>query len=166
MAWYNKTRKDSDLKTKSWKVRLPKHILFYRDGISESQYGMVLHEERDKILAGCQKAFNEIKKDKNSMYTKGQTWDPKLTLLVVTKRHHARFYPFREVEEREEKVDVSLPCGQVVDTKVVDPIKRDFYLQSHHSALGTARSGHYVVIHDDNNYSLLELQQIVSLVEL
>jgi hypothetical protein len=166
IAWYNRTKEDPTLKTASWKGRIPTHLLFYRDGVSESQYGMVLDEEKDQILDGCRQAFEEVKKDfKNNKFKKGEKWMPKLTLLVVTKRHHARFFPYKELQKNEagdKKIDFSLTSGKVIDTKVVDPTHRDFYLQSHHSGLGTARSGHYVVLYDDNNYALLELQQIVS----
>jgi eukaryotic translation initiation factor 2C len=166
IAWYNKTKEHRALKTASWKARLPTNVLFYRDGVSESQYGMVLDEEKDQILDGCQQAFEEVKKDsKNNKFTKGQTWKPKLMLLVVTKRHHARFFPYTELRKHEagdKHIDFSLTSGKVINTKVVNLIHQDFYLQSHHSGLGTARSGHYAVIYDDNKYTLQELQQIVS----
>ena len=164
IAWYNKTKGDKALKTQAWKSRLPDHILFYRDGVSESQYGMVLHEEKDQILDGCQQAFDVVKKDKkNNKLKPNDKWNPKLTLLVVTKRHHARFFPMKDFEGKTyvKDEDINLKSGLVVDTVVIDPIQRDFYLQSHHSALGTARSGHYIIIHDDNEYDLQELQQIV-----
>lgn len=168
MAWYDKTKSDRNMKTAGWKKRLPDQVLFYRDGVSESQYGMILHEEKAQIMDGCQEAFNEVKKDaKNNKWKFGEKWNPKLTLLVVSKRHHARFFLNEEIKltgdkEKDKKVDVNLKAGSVVDTVVVDPIQKDFYLQSHHSDLGTARSGHYVVLLDDNNYALQELQQIVS----
>ena len=164
IAWYNKTKGDKKL---PWKWRLPDHILFYRDGVSESQYGMVLHEEKPQILDGCAQAFTELKKSKGNGIALNDKWKPNLTLLVVTKRHHARFFPMKDFVEgktyvkADEKGDINLKSGLVVDTIVIDPIQRDFYLQSHHSALGTARSGHYIIIHDDNEYDLQELQQIV-----
>jgi eukaryotic translation initiation factor 2C len=165
MAWYARTKLDPKLKTESWKQRLPEHVLFYRDGVSESQYGMVFDEEKDQIIDGCQEAFKEVKKDsKNNRCTPRDTWRPNLTLLVVTKRHHARFFPWTELDSSlnyDKKADINLKSGLVVDTVVVNPIKRDFYLQSHHSELGTARSGHYVVIFDQNDYDIPELQQIV-----
>jgi eukaryotic translation initiation factor 2C len=164
IAWYNKTKGDKKLKNEAWRSRLPDHILFYRDGVSESQYGMVLHEEKDQILDGCQQAFDVVKKDKkNNKLKPNDKWNPKLTLLVVTKRHHARFFPMKDFEGKKyvKDEDINLKSGLVVDTVVIDPIQRVFYLQSHHSALGTARSGHYIIIHDDNEYDLQELQQIV-----
>jgi len=166
IAWYNKTKGDKKLKNEAWRSRLPDHILFYRDGVSESQYGMVLHEEKPQILDGCAQAFTELKKSKGNSIASKDKWKLNLTLLVVTKRYHARFFPMKDFEGKkyvkdDEKGDINLKSGLVVDTVVIDPIQRDFYLQSHHSALGTARSGHYIIIHDDNEYDLQELQQIV-----
>jgi hypothetical protein len=50
----------------------------------------------------------------------------------------------------------------VADTVVVTPNHISFYLQSHDSPLGTAKNGHYVVIHDDRKFDANSLQDIVS----
>jgi eukaryotic translation initiation factor 2C len=56
--------------------RLPQRILFYRDGVSEGQFRKVMDEEVTKL----RKAF------------KGGYGDnpPKLTFIIVQKRHHTR----------------------------------------------------------------------------
>ncbi|CZR67286.1 uncharacterized protein PAC_17185 [Phialocephala subalpina] len=69
----------------------PVHILFYQDGVSESQYAMVYEEELPQII--------------------------RVAKLL-------------------------------------------FYLQSHDSPIGTARPGHYVVIHNGSSYTLDQPQQI------
>lgn len=139
---------------------LPSRILFYRDGVSESQYGMVLHEEKPQIILACEKVLNHYTSKTMPPIPKGTKWEPKLTLIVVTKRHHSRFYPQKDVEVNS-KADVNLPCGTVVDTKVITPTHWSFYLQSHTSELGTARSAHYVVVYDNAGYKPRELQEIV-----
>ena len=60
--------------------RLPDKILIYRDGVSEGQYKIVLFEE----LSGIRRALDEVY---------GPNPHPKITILIVTKRHHTRFYP-------------------------------------------------------------------------
>lgn len=138
---------------------LPSHILFYRDGVSESQYGMVLHEEKPQIVDACKEYFEEVRKTSMAKNRGGlnlrSTWTPKITLIVVTKRHHARFYPTTGNQ-------VNLNVGSVADTRVVTPNHLSFYLQSHASALGTARSALYNVIYDNVGYSANDLQAIVS----
>jgi hypothetical protein len=57
----------------------PERILFYRDGISQSQFPDVLAHEVPAILQAC--------KDLDRSY------NPTLTFVVVQKRHHARFFP-------------------------------------------------------------------------
>ncbi|TVY84813.1 Protein argonaute 1B [Lachnellula suecica] len=151
-AWYRKANGTIPRP----KEVLPKNILFYRDGVSESQYGMVYHEERQQIFDGCEQALAELKKEGN--IAKNVKWvQPKLTLIVVGKRHHARFYPFDKILDQP---NANLPGGTVVDTDVVTPNHRNFYLQSHHSPKGTARSSHYVVIHDDLDYPMADLEKI------
>lgn len=137
----------------AWK-NLPQNILFYRDGVSESQYGMVKDEELPQI----QKAFDSVMKENVAKDIKLKDAKVNITLLVVGKRHHTRFLP------KNSKHDKNHPAGLCVDSDVMVPHEFSFYLQSHASALGTARSGHYVVIHNGSKYALSELQSIVSLI--
>ena len=62
----------------------PDHILFYRDDVSGSQYGIVRTEEPPQIYEAIE-TVREI--------TGWQNYDPCIALLVVGKRQHARFYP-------------------------------------------------------------------------
>lgn len=76
--------------------RIPKSILFYRDGVSESQYAMV----QDKEIPQIDKAWNEVCEVFDGELINGERLDPatppKLTFIVVGKRHNTRFYPMRE----------------------------------------------------------------------
>ena len=65
-----------------WKEKqgsLPEKLLIYRDGVSEGQYQMVLDEELPKLRAACESVYREQQL-------------PRITLIVVGKRHHTRFY--------------------------------------------------------------------------
>lgn len=124
---------------------LPEHILFFRDGVSDSQFGMVLLEELPQIHAAIKLAQDES----------GCAITPLVTLVVVGKRHHIRFY-------KTPASDQNLPAGLIVDQTIVAPDQFSFYLQSHDSPIGTARSGHYVVIRNESKYTLEKLQEIVS----
>lgn len=134
------------------KNKLPENILFYRDGVSESQYGMVHDKEVQLIRDGCRAAGKKK--------GKGDNWLPKITVIIVGKRHHTRFYP-NPAKPRESRKP-NLEAGLVVDNHIVHPKQFSFYLQSHSSPQGTARSGHYVVIYDTYNYSPAVIQDIVS----
>jgi eukaryotic translation initiation factor 2C len=125
----------------------PENILFYRDGVSESQFGMV----NDKEIPQIERAMKNVGPSTTDKICKA-----KLTFLVVGKRHHARFYP------KDAKTGYpNFGPGLIVASHVVAPKQFNFYLQSHDSALGTARSGHYVVFKNDTNYAADKLQEVV-----
>ncbi|CAL1700780.1 unnamed protein product [Somion occarium] len=113
----------------------PKRIIFYRDGVSEGQFRQVLEHE------ACAK----------------MKVDPKITVIVVGKRHHVRFFP-----KRPDEADRSGNCraGTVIDRDIVHPLEMDFYLQSHGGLLGTSRPAHYNVLYDDNRLTADGIQQL------
>lgn len=146
LAWYHA------------KKPLPTNVLFYRDGVSESQYGKVLHDELPQIEAGYRAACHHLDRPAPAEI------NLKITFVVVTKRHHARFYPEKDPPENQKSSKTyphNFPAGTIVDTDVVAPNKFNFYLQSHASPLGTAKSAHYIVLHDEAEYKLKELQERV-----
>lgn len=57
----------------------PQNVLYFRDGVSESQYSEIRRREVNHIKAVY--AAN------------GQTIVPNIMAVVVTKRHNTRFYP-------------------------------------------------------------------------
>ena len=71
----------------------------------------------------------------------------RITFLVVSKRHHVRFFPTRS-----DQGDQSGNCrpGLVVDSGIVHPVYDDFYIQSHRGLIGTSRSSRYTLLHDEN----------------
>lgn len=129
---------------------VPSHILFYRDGVSESQFGMVKQKEIPLIRSGCIR-WGKTKKKLN--------WTPKITLLVVGKRHHVRFFPPKPGTTKQDK---NFQSGLVVDTVITSPYKCDFYLQGHDCALGTARTAHYIVLENESCYTMDKLEELVS----
>ncbi|EKD20834.1 eukaryotic translation initiation factor 2C 2 [Drepanopeziza brunnea f. sp. 'multigermtubi' MB_m1] len=104
------------------------HVLFYRDGVSESQFGMVQSKETPQIQA----AIN----GKPRCATSNSACTSKLKFLVMGKRYEARFYPRTSPEDEE-----SFHPGLVIDTTVVSPKQFNLYLQSLDSPRGTARPG-------------------------
>ncbi|KAJ7459186.1 argonaute-like protein [Mycena galericulata] len=140
----------------------PKRIIFYRDGVSEGQFKAVLEQELPLIKKAC--ASLNI--------------NPKITILVVGKRHHVRFFP---QNERDGDRSGNCRAGTVVDREVSHPTEFDFYLQAiarriarqahpfplSRSSLtsipiyaGTSRPAHYSVLYDENNFSADALQSL------
>ena len=121
--------------------QLPGHIIIYRDGVSEGQFEHVLREELASFHSACDKTR--------------PGYSPKITFLVVQKRHHTRFIPCQESRKFK-----NIPPGTVVDTDCVHPTDFDFYLCSHFCVQGTSRPTHYHVLWDDNNFGPDHLQKL------
>lgn len=157
-VWFEKNRK------------APSQILFYRDGVSESQFAMVKDKELPLIVEAC-KQFGA---------DHGKTYTPKITLVVCGKRHHTRFYPTEEKQKNSwvrtclftyrkfsanffQMIDTNKnfrPGLVVDDPSIRNPYHFDFYLQSHAALQGTARPCHYFVISNGMNFSVDRLQKV------
>ncbi|KAF8608014.1 Piwi-domain-containing protein [Ceratobasidium sp. AG-I] len=132
-AWWKKQQEKKE-------QAFPKRIVFYRSGVCEGQFAHVLDFELRAMKAAC----------------KRHKIDPAITLVVVNRRHHIRFFPTHGMEDR----SGNCPAGMVVDDVVVHPTEFNFYLQSHSGLMGTSRSMRYQVLHDENNFTQDSLQAL------
>ena len=78
----------------------PERVVFFRDGVSEGQYQAVMRDEVPLL----RKAFASL----------GDGPDPKLTFVIVAKRHHTRLFPTRDQDK--DKKSGNVLAGTVVDT--------------------------------------------------
>ncbi|MCJ1310319.1 hypothetical protein MMC25_003981 [Agyrium rufum] len=124
--------------------RLPQNILVYRDGVSEGQYGMVRTEEGASIDAAIARLWPP------------KQAQPKVTIVIVGKRHHTRFYPMNNGDG-----DNKGNCqpGTIVDRGVTMEQGYDFFLQAHAAIQGTAKPAHYVVVRDEMKWGADKMQQ-------
>ncbi|KAJ2800361.1 hypothetical protein H4R21_003204 [Coemansia helicoidea] len=121
----------------------PQHIVFYRDGVSETQFNQV----RDRELIEIQRACSSIEKG----------YLPEITFLAVLKRHNTRFFPMGRNGDR--RTGNCVP-GTVIDRAITMPTLFDFYLYSHGAIQGTSRPTHYFVLHNDAKFTADEIQQL------
>ncbi|KAL5518384.1 hypothetical protein ACEPAH_66 [Sanghuangporus vaninii] len=127
---------------------LPQRILVYRDGLSDGELVNVGKLEIEAIKAGIQKVWKDLRVTSSF---------PKITYIVVGKRHHIRFFPERGQGDRSE----NCPSGFVTDDpRITSPHMYDFFLQSHAGLIGTSRPAHYMVLMDENELSTDALQSI------
>lgn len=124
----------------------PFRIIFYRDGVSEGQFGYV----RDQELSAIRSACLELSPD--------GSYKPPVTFIVVQKRHHTRFMPANDREGVGRAKNI--PPGTTVDTVVTHPVDFDFFLCSHAGIQGTSKPAHYYVVHDDANFTSDDLQKL------
>lgn len=123
------------------KVR-PHNIVVFRDGVSESQFDMVLNEE----LVPLKMAFESM------------DYYPTITLIVAQKRHQTRLFPKGKMDGTSSG---NVPPGTVVDTTIVHPFEFDFYLCSHYGSLGTSKPTHYHVLWDEHRFTSDQLQKLI-----
>ncbi|OXU25990.1 hypothetical protein TSAR_010814 [Trichomalopsis sarcophagae] len=122
----------------------PERLIFYRDGVSEGQFGQIMHAELLAIRNACQ----SIEAD----------YRPKITFFVVQKRHHTRLFPTDPSNSDDRNFNVQ--AGTVVDTEITHPSHIDFYLVSHASIQGTSRPTKYRCLWDDSDMSEDEIENL------
>jgi len=135
---------DSMLKSRLrlWKTQgkhnaFPDNILVYRDGVSEGQYATVINTELPLLREAYRELYpaSDTKKDL-----------PRITIVIVGKRHHTRFYP--TIKDHAD-IFSNPKNGTVVDRGVTEARNWDFFLQSHAAIKGTARPAHYFIVLDE-----------------
>ncbi|KAG8885868.1 hypothetical protein FRB97_009030 [Tulasnella sp. 331] len=124
------------------KILAPRRVIFYRDGVSEGQFKQVVEIEVPRI---------------KSAFAKAKILPPKLTVVIVGKRHHNRFFP---ANQKDADKSGNAPAGLVIDREITNPLEFDFFLQSHGGLLGTSRSAHYSCLVDENSFTADDLQQL------
>ncbi|XP_037901334.1 protein argonaute-2-like isoform X2 [Glossina fuscipes] len=127
---------------KSYQNRYPAHIIYYRDGVSDGQFPKIKKDELGGIRRACDQAG----------------CNPKITCLIVVKRHHTRFFPLRQSQGYRDFNNVE--PGTVVDQYIVHPNEKQFFLVSHKAVQGTAKPTRYNVIEDDANFNIDLLQKL------
>jgi eukaryotic translation initiation factor 2C len=123
-----------------WRAKnraLPENILIYRDGVSEAQYEAVICEELPLLRGACAKIYPATDTKKGL---------PRMSIIVVGKRHHTRFYATRIADCDSSS---NTKNGTIVDRGITEARNWDFFLQAHTCLQGTARPAHYFVVLDE-----------------
>ncbi|KAF6163373.1 hypothetical protein GIB67_041254 [Kingdonia uniflora] len=120
----------------------PAKIVVFRDGVSDTQFDMVLNTE-----------LKDLKK-----VLKSHNCEPMITIVVAQKQHLTRLFHMKVGGELEKKNVLS---GTVVDTKIIHPRNFDFYLCSHSGINGTSKPVRYTVLFDENGFSSQDIQKVI-----
>jgi len=123
--------------------RKPSQIIMFRDGVSEGQFLKVLAYELGAMRKAC--------------YSIEPNWEPRITYLVVQKRHHTRLFA---ADKNQYQRNQNVLAGTVVDQGLNHPTEGDFYLVSHEGIQGTSRPTHYQVLWDDADMRADDLEQL------
>lgn len=95
--------------------RFPENILLYRDGVGDGQQQMVVNHE-----------VRLLRKASEEMYGRVSQETPRITTIIVNKRHHTRFGPTTT-----ETADDNGNClaGTVTDRGITEAGQWDFFLR-------------------------------------
>ncbi|CAG8641665.1 10563_t:CDS:2, partial [Diversispora eburnea] len=128
---------------------LPDHIIFYRDGVAEGQFEKIMKEEV-KVLKESLRFF----------YDESGIQEPKITFMIMQKRHHMRCVPVNKDEAHPDTRN-SLP-GTIIDLKIVIADEFSFFLLSQALVQNgtTARSAYYRILLNEGDFTADEIQQL------
>uniref|UniRef100_A0A183C995 Piwi domain-containing protein n=1 Tax=Globodera pallida TaxID=36090 RepID=A0A183C995_GLOPA len=115
-----------------------------------SVVGRARREEKvniiESIIGKCVNYFNEVRGDKPRR--------------VVLYRNGCSEGQFKMIQSNAKPPDQNIQPGTVIDTAVVHPTNCEFFLNSHRTLQGTARTPKYTVLYDDNKFDLTELEDM------
>lgn len=116
------------------------NVIMFRDGVSEGQFEAVMSQEVESLRRACQ----------------SMNFKPKITYIIVTKRHHTKFFPGRTNDR-----SGNIAPGTVVDRDITSAEYYDFYLNSHAGIQGTNKPSKYTVLVDESGMTPDALQAFV-----
>ncbi|XP_061585884.1 piwi-like protein 1 isoform X1 [Cololabis saira] len=119
---------------------LPSRIIVFRDGVGDGQLHSVVNYEVAQILS--------------TIKSMGPDYNPKLSVVVVTKRISARF--FTQIGGK----ITNPPPGTVIDTEVTRPEWYDFYIVSQAVRFGSVAPTHYNVVYDTSGLKPDHMQRL------
>ncbi|KAL4798294.1 ribonuclease H-like domain-containing protein [Aspergillus venezuelensis] len=122
---------------KNYKGAYPENLIVYRDGVSEGQYDLVIEKELPLLQSACKAMYPATDTAKKL---------PRISIIIVGKRHHTRFYPTGQQDADRFNNPIN---GTVVDRGVTEARNWDFFLQAHTALQGTARPAHYYTVWDE-----------------
>ncbi|GAB1601208.1 piwi-like protein 1 [Argonauta hians] len=120
---------------------LPKRIVVFRDGVSDSQLSVVSGYEVEQ-LSKCFQHF-------------GDNFSPLLSVIIVQKRINTRIY----INQGRNSVGNPAP-GTIVDHSITRKNWYDFFLVSQHVRQGTVTPTHYIVVHDTSGMKVDHIQKL------
>jgi len=115
--------------TKGVNKQLPENILIYRDGVSEEQSETFFREKLPLLRKACEKIYLASDLQKDLLH---------ITIVVVGKRHHTRFYSTNGDNDKIIDKTGNPINAIVVDRHVTEARNWDSFLQSHNALQGTA----------------------------
>ena len=128
------------------------NIVVYRDAVNAKQQKFVKLGEVDSI--------NKAIKSANDQLEKKIFEETKWCLLLVSKINEVKMFWEGQNEGYHNSRIENIPVGTIVDRKITNKEKYDFYLNSAESRQGTCSSTHYTILHDDTELSAMQIYKL------
>jgi len=119
---------------------LPEKIIVFRDGVGDGQLNTVANYEVKQL----QECFPLL----------GESYEPKLAVVVVQKRISQRIFAIQRTNLENPKP------GSVLDHTITRKEWNDFFLVSQHVRQGTVTPTHYVIVHDETGMKADHFQRL------
>ena len=127
----------------------PKHVIFLRDGVSDSQVADLIGKEVAAFKAVRERGITVEDENSTTFVKLGF----KITSVNCVKRHHTRFFPKDSLKE-----NANVDPGTVVEAS---KNTKDFFLVAQRSPLGTSRPTRYTIIYDENNLEIGQFEAMI-----
>uniref|UniRef100_A0A8R1DJI3 Piwi domain-containing protein n=1 Tax=Caenorhabditis japonica TaxID=281687 RepID=A0A8R1DJI3_CAEJA len=121
----------------------PKRIIIYRSGAPDGAHAAIIAYEIPLARAIIQEFCPTTK----------------MIYIVVTKDHSYRFFK-DYISPGSRATEMNIPPGIVLDTCVTNPACKQFFLNSHSTLQGTAKTPLYTVLADDCNAGMDRLEEL------
>ena len=128
------------------------NIVIYRDAVNEKQQDSINLYEVDFIKKAINSANEELEK---KIFT-----DTKWCLILVSKINKIKMFLKTNQGGNNPNYIDNIPVGTVIDRKITNKDKYDFYLNSAESRQGTCSSTHYTVLYDDTKLSAMQIYKL------
>ncbi|CAB3408659.1 unnamed protein product [Caenorhabditis bovis] len=131
--------------TQSRRGIIPKRLIIYRTGAAEGSFPSILSYEIPLAKAALKERGCE---------------ETKLIYIVVSKDHSIRLFKDVIPGRGSKATEQNIPPGVVVDSEITHPSCKQFFLNSHTTLQGSAKSPLYSVIYDECNAPMDRLEDI------
>ncbi|CAJ0587906.1 unnamed protein product, partial [Mesorhabditis spiculigera] len=131
------------LKNCSGRTTAPTRFVIYRSGTTDWDVQDILENEIPRMQTVISQTIG------------AQPF--KLTYILAHKDHNVRFFR-KNIDRNQSAAKNNVGPGTVVDSNVINPNHRQFFLNAHTALQGTAKAPKYTVIYDNANLSMDDLQ--------
>ncbi|GAA6006250.1 hypothetical protein JCM10207_000576 [Rhodosporidiobolus poonsookiae] len=135
----------------------PGNLVFFRDGVSESEFEAIISREVPMVRAACEALKRDPDVVKAVPEAARLAWKGKITFIAALKRHHIR--AFEELPNG--RIDNIKP-GTVFDCGVTDARYGDWYGAAHKGLIGTTKPTRYIPLVDDSRLTADQVQTLAN----